>query len=60
MTLSWPRLRRPRCVDRQAGPWLRKMSATSRAQCATKTTYAGCSLSSGLTTSRKISVATCV
>src|SRR5215813_11229235 len=31
MTLSWPRLTCPALADRQAGPWSRKMSATSRA-----------------------------
>src|SRR5215207_10659101 len=32
MTLSWPRLKCVRCAWRQAGPWIRKMSATSRAK----------------------------
>src|SRR5215468_5464616 len=31
ITFSWPRLRWPAWVRRQAGPWARKMSATSRA-----------------------------
>src|SRR4249920_1570939 len=35
MTLSWPRLTWPRLASRQAAPWLRKMSATSRAGRAT-------------------------
>src|SRR5210317_2151523 len=30
MTLSWPRLRCPACAQRHAGPWARKISATSR------------------------------
>ena len=41
MTLSWPRLRWPRWAWRQAGPWVRKMSATSRAACPTAAAYAG-------------------
>src|SRR4051812_18184091 len=41
MTLSWPRLRWPRCAARQAGPWLRKTSATSRAGCPTATASRG-------------------
>jgi hypothetical protein len=45
---------------RQAGPWVRKMSATSRAGARHGPRYAGCIASSGLTTSRRISVATCV
>lgn len=32
MTLSWPRLKCPCWVCRQAGPWVRKMSATSKAR----------------------------
>src|SRR5574342_606232 len=31
ITFSWPRLTWPRLASRQAGPWSRKMSATSRA-----------------------------
>src|SRR5271168_2199851 len=31
ITLSWPRLRCPAWARRQAGPWARKISATSRA-----------------------------
>src|SRR5580700_9386397 len=31
ITLSWPRLTWPRLASRQAGPWSRKISATSRA-----------------------------
>src|SRR3954449_12323975 len=31
MTLSWPRLTWPALAVRQAAPWSRKMSATSRA-----------------------------
>src|SRR5262249_29717856 len=30
-TFSWPRLTRPRLASRQAAPWSRKISATSRA-----------------------------
>jgi hypothetical protein len=36
------------------------MSATSRVECATAVAYEGGRFSSGLTTSRRISVATCV
>src|SRR5688500_7408403 len=35
ITFSWPRLRWPAWARRQAGPWARKMSATSRAGRAT-------------------------
>src|SRR6202171_3718622 len=31
ITFSWPRLTWPRLASRQAAPWSRKMSATSRA-----------------------------
>ena len=30
ITFNWPRLRWPRLASRQAAPWSRKMSATSR------------------------------
>src|SRR5271157_4553257 len=33
MTFNWPRLKCPRSASRHAGPWARKISATSR--CAT-------------------------
>src|SRR5438477_118508 len=41
MTLSWPRLRCARCAQRQAGPRVRKMSATSRAGRATPAALRG-------------------
>src|SRR5215468_10877406 len=36
ITLSWPRLRWPALALRQAGPWARKISATSRVGRATR------------------------
>jgi hypothetical protein len=59
MTLSWARLRWPRCASRQAGPAPRKMSATSSVgRMAPR--YGVRAFSIGLTTSRRTSVATCV
>ena len=56
MTFSCPRLR---CVvARHAGPWLRKMSATSSMRRYSARAYSEGSRSSGLVTSRSRSVAT--
>src|SRR5712691_9301857 len=41
ITFSWPRLRWPAWARRQAGPWARKMSATSRAGRATRAAGSG-------------------
>src|SRR5712691_11433598 len=41
ITFSWPRLRWPAWARRQAGPWARKMSATSRAGRATRAASRG-------------------
>src|SRR5215470_5178826 len=41
MTLSWPRLTWPTLALRHAGPWARKMSATSGAGCATRAAASG-------------------
>ena len=70
ITFNWPRLTWPRLASRQAAPWSRKMSATSRAGRAMPAGYAGgsaflfgtsgVSLSSGLMTSRMVLVATWV
>jgi hypothetical protein len=57
MTFSCPRLRR--VVARHAGPWLRKMSATSSMRCCRVWAYPGGRRSSGLVTSCSRSVATC-
>src|SRR5688572_29409236 len=41
ITFNWPRLRWPAWARRQAGPWARKMSATSRAGRATRAAASG-------------------
>ena len=57
MTFSCPRLR---CVvARHAGPWLRKMSATSSMRRYSARAYSEGRRSSGLVTSCSRSVATC-
>ena len=67
ITFSWPRLTWPRLASRQAAPWSRKISATSRAGRDTSAVryFGGSSFlfflviwSSGLTTLEIISVAT--
>ena len=62
MTLSWPRLRWPALARRHAGPWPRKISATS-SDGRDKTLYAGgvtfvTRRSSGLVTSPSALMAT--
>jgi hypothetical protein len=67
ITLSWPRLTCPALARRHAGPWSRKISATSSpGRAMTAAPYAGdrCSVlsrvsrSSGLMTARIVEVAT--
>ena len=59
-SLLMTRLKWPCCACRQAGPWVRKMSATSRAERPMRRRYAVGRRSSGLITSRSRSVATWV
>ena len=61
MTLSWPRLKCPARAWRQAGPWARKMSATSKlSRGMTPPGQAGGSFrcSSGLLTACRVVLAT--
>ena len=67
ITLSWPRLTWPRLASRQAGPWSRKISATSRTgrvmrdrRQAGGPSFGNISRSSGLITVRSTLVATWV